>query len=924
MKQRTAFEEQVDDVVRKYFLDQEPTEEEVRAFYERTFDGMAGFLPGAPQDREASIDSMVEQYCSELAITKKIGFAFVDEETKPWLRDAEEDILENRGGWYYWERYKKYLISDKRWSPAAVRSVDKDTYAILDNMADPKPEVHFERRGLVVASVQSGKTANYIGLITRAADVGYKIIIVMAGVYNVLRSQTQARIEEGFVGFNIVNNQREPVGVGLESNPRPPVVGTTRDKDFSKNRADTLMGIQSRQFDDPILFVIKKNSSSLKNVLEWLKSNASPEDPLLLIDDEADNASINVRYKRDKRDDEPTRINGQIRSILNYFDRKCYVGYTATPYANILIDPYIDTKEYKKDLFPKSFIYTLEESSDYFGATKVFDDYDSDHPEHLRYIYDIDDILPAKHGSGTRVDTIPESMKEAIRTFIVATAIRTLRGDGDEHSTMMINVSPYTAPQESVEVLVEEYLKELQNSILVYAQLSTDMALRASSNLRDLHDTWKREYSHLADGLGWREVQHALRDATKFMHVVSINTRSNDVLDYEHQTEHVIAVGGYRLSRGLTLEGLVVSYYSRNAKAYDALMQMARWFGYRPGYEDLCRIWMSEKAAGWYKFVADSTDDLFDELRDMRQVNRTPQNYGLKIRQSPDSLIVTARTKMGTGEKGEAPIDLNNGFVETIAFERDAETISSNKAAVQVLLERIKRCPSCMREGEYLFRRVPVEYIEKFLNEYTNEDAYSPKSQKAPVLDYINDRKIDGELNIWDVYIAHGNGDEVCLSSSVSVPYEIRYPGSNTNDTCLVVGEKNRLSSRGIEKEGLSEKQVKKAKEDFDRDHYRENDKKKNPSDIYYRRYRKTPLLVIHPVSMGFSIDSEESREKAKLARWPSIDHREEAYGWSISFPYTDKQTKPVAYVYNQVAIKNIKLEFEEDTDDDYADDSEY
>lgn len=914
MSSRTELEELVDANARTHFIGQEPTEEQVRDYYTMIYGALEPCYSDVPQDRKVAIDSLVEQYCSELAITKKIGFSYVDEETKPWLRDAEDDIQ-----WYYWERYKKYLISDKRWSKAAVSSVERDTYRILDNMADPQSEIPFDRRGLVVASVQSGKTANYIGLITRAADVGYKIIIVMAGVYNVLRSQTQARIEEGFVGFNIVNNQRELVGVGKRSNPKPPVVCTTRDKDFSKSRADTLMGIQSRQLDDPILFVVKKNASSLKNVLEWLRSNASPEDPLLLIDDEADNASINVKYKRDKRDGDPSRINGQIREILNFFDRKCYVGYTATPYANILIDPDVE-----HDIFPKSFIYTLEESSDYFGATKVFDDYDNSHPKHLRYIYDIDDILPAKHGSGTRVDAIPESMKEAIRTFILATAIRTLRGDGDEHSSMMINVSPYTEPQQSVAMLVEEYLKKLQNSIQAYAQLSADVAPRVSPDLRDLQATWKREYEHLADGFGWEEIQHVLRDATKSMHVVSINTRSNGVLDYESQIEHVIAVGGYRLSRGLTLEGLVVSYYSRNAKAYDALMQMARWFGYRPGYEDLCRIWMSEKAAGWYKFVADSTDDLFDELRDMRQVNRTPQNYGLKIRQSPDSLIVTARTKMGTGEKGEAPIDLNNGFVETIAFERDAETISSNKAAVQVLLERIERCPSCMREGKYLFRRVPVEYIEKFLNEYTNEDAYSPKSQKAPVLDYINDRKIDGELNIWDVYIAHGNGDEVCLSSSVSVPYEIRYPGSNTNDTCLVVGEKNRLSSRGIEKEGLSEKQVKKAKEDFDRDHYRENDKKKNPSDIYYRRYRKTPLLVIHPVSMGFSIDSEESREKAKLARWPSIDHREEAYGWSISFPYTDKQTKPVAYVYNQVAIENIKLEFEEDTDDDYADDSEY
>ena len=916
MGSRTEFEDQVDDVVRKHFIDQDPTEDEVRNFYEATYDGFATFYPGVPQDREAAIDSLVEQYCSELAITKKLGFAYMDEETKPWLRDAEDDIQENRGGWYYWGRYKNYLIKQKHWVKSAVYSIEKDTREILDLMADPKSEIPFERRGLVVASVQSGKTANYIGLISRAADVGYKIIIVMAGVYNVLRSQTQARLEEGFVGFNIVNRERVPVGVGLGE--KSPVVCTSRDQDFNKSRADALMYIQADQTDSPFLFVIKKNSNSLKQVYEWLKINAKPDYPLLLIDDEADNASINVRYKRDKRDEEePTRINGQIRSILNLFNRRCYVGYTATPYANILIDPDVDNDEFKRDLFPRSFIYTLEESSDYFGADEVFDDYDDVHPEHLRYIHDIDDILPAKHKSDTVVQTIPDSMKEAIRTFILATAIRSLRGDGDEHSTMMINVSPYKAPQGAVASCVKDYLDDLRCSIDANAQRAASTALRNSSNLRNLKTTWQKEYSRLKDGIGWEEVQHALWDAVKTMHVVTINSGSNQFLDYEHQTEHVIAVGGYRLSRGLTLEGLVVSYYSRNAKAYDALMQMARWFGYRHGYEDLCRIWMSEKSAGWYKFVADSTDDLFDELRDMRQVNRTPQNYGLKIRQSPDSLIVTARSKMGTGTKVKAPIDLNNGFVETIAFERDKNVISENKNAVRTFLERIEQCSSCKRGEDYTFSNVPVNFIEEFLNNYVNEDARSPKSQKDPVLDYINDRKIDGELKTWDVYIAHGAGDEVTLSPSVSVHYEIRYPGSNTSDSCLIVGEKNRLASRDIDKKGLSENQIKRAEEEF----YKDHDESKNPSGLYYRRYRRSPLLVIHPVCFGFKPEAEDGEEKAKAAKWPSLVHREYAYGWSISFPYTDKQTKTVAYVYNQVAMDNIKADYEEDTDDDYADD---
>ena len=666
---KNEFIEQIDNSVRQHFAGVEgvPEESEVRAMYEQLYDAFIGIPVYAQMggDRNSIIDALVQQYCSELYITKKFGFAIKGEDVKPWLNEAE-DTIEGQNGWFYWARYKKYLMYTKHWSRSTVRTIERDTWNVLDLMANPAVEAGFERRGLVVASVQSGKTANYIGLICRAADAGYRIIIVMAGVHNVLRNQTQARLEDGFTGFNIVEQQSiEAVGVGLDSGTRRPIACTSREADFNKKRASALKGIQTAHTNEPWLFVIKKNSSSLKQVYEWLRDNASPDDQLLLIDDEADNASINGKYKRERREDEPTRINGQIRNILNYFTRKCYVGYTATPYANILIDPDIDTDKFGKDLFPSSFIYTLEESSDYFGAEKVFGDIDDDKPKHLRYIEDIDTILPPKHKSYFQVDTLPESLKEAIRTFLLALTIRTLRGDGDEHCTMMINVSPYKQPQKSVAWIVEDYLKELKNTAKSYGSLEAARAIKLSDDLAALNATWRDEYE-AATEFSWAEMQAALFDAIRTIHVVSINTDSTETLEYEFHTEHVIAVGGYRLSRGLTLEGLIVSYYSRNAKAYDALMQMARWFGYRSRYEELCRVWMSEKAAGWYKFVADSTADLFDELRNMRQVQRTPKNYGLRIRQSPDSLIVTARNKMGTGTKLTAPIDLNNGFVETI------------------------------------------------------------------------------------------------------------------------------------------------------------------------------------------------------------------------------------------------------------------
>lgn len=623
--------------------DKIPEEADVLYAFSQLYDALSFAFPIAKQcNKNEIVSKLVKRYCSELTIKKKLGFEFKDEDSRPWLSEVEDSI-----DWFYWNRYKQYLVRDKKWAQAAVKSIDRDGRNILDLMANPLKDESFTRRGLVVASVQSGKTANYIGLVCRAADAGYRIIIVMAGVHNVLRNQTQARLEDGFTGFNIENRKVEPVGVGNRNQARRPIACTSREADFSTSRADALKGIQTVQANEPFLFVVKKNSKSLQQVYEWLKSNGDQNDPLLLIDDEADNASINGKYKLEKRENEPTKINGQIRNLLNLFNKACYVGYTATPFANVLIDPSVDSDEYGKDLFPSNFIYTLEESSDYFGAKKVFGDYDEPTHKHLRFIDDADDVLPAKHKSSFEPSMLPLSLKAAIRTFVLATTIKTLRFGTNFHSTMMVNVSPYKKPQNCMRNLVEDYLIDLNTAAKSYGALSPEDALEASPHLRDLKTTWELEYADC--GFGWSEIQPCLYDPD--YHVLSINTDSGDALDYENRNERVIAVGGYRLSRGLTLEGLTVSYYSRNARAYDALMQMARWFGYRPQYEDLCRVWMTDQAAGWYKYVADSTENLFDQLRSMRQVKRTPKNYVLKIRQSPDALTVTARNKMGAGQK---------------------------------------------------------------------------------------------------------------------------------------------------------------------------------------------------------------------------------------------------------------------------------
>lgn len=915
----------VDRLVREKFGKREdlPTEDEVRAEYREFFGVFSNAMDFPDHLENEVVDDLVHSFLIELEVTKAVGSALVDGETRPWLNAANESI-ENEFGWFYWNRYEEYLRTELKWNEASVRSLAKDTWNVLDLMADPLGSDSFDRRGLVVASVQSGKTANYTGLITRAADAGYKVIIVLAGIHNGLRDQTQQRIEEGFSGIDISKTPPVPVGVGgskfVRSTSRRPLMFTSRENDFSKARANALMTLQTKDSPEPIVFVIKKISNSLKQVREWINENAERDDALLLIDDEADNASINVRYRKNgNEEDNPTRINGQIRKILSFFNKRCYVGYTATPFANILIDPDVDDESHGSDLFPRSFIYTLEESSDYFGARKVFEDFEKPIPKHLRRLHDISDILPPNHKSDSEFPALPSSLEEAVRTFIVASAIRSLRGDGEKHSTMMVNISPYTGPQKRTEFLLHKYVESLRQDIRSYSGLGSDIAKRSSETIEDLFQTWNREYSHLAD-VGWDDILKNLPSIAKRLATVLVNSRTNDILEYGEEPKCIIAVGGYRLSRGLTLEGLIVSYYSRNARAYDALMQMARWFGYRPRFEDLVRVWMSEENAGWYAFVAKATEELMQEFRRMHQLRRTPKDFGLKIRQSPDSLMVTARNKIGTGEFVPVSIDPSGKLVETIALLRDPETVESNRQAIATLLVNVSHCRDESAPG-ILYRHVPYADVLEFLSDFQNDDVNSPNSSSTMVSEYIERRLSDGELEDWDLHIAQGSLESREFIPRLSVRFEQRYPGDRTSANSVVIGSKNRLSSRGIDKVGLNQEQIKDAEESF----YQSNDANKSVSDVAYREKRPRPMLVLHPLSMEYSQKQIEERrgpqgDRLTIQSWPSLDHSEVNYGWSISFPRSNYPSTSVNYVLNSTALREMfgSYEGDEDEDDQY------
>ena len=565
-----------------------PTPEAIRGYV----DQLRRSFPGVT-DEEAQ--RLVHEFETVHGVTMRDGAAFKETGFEPWLEDA-------RLAWdpYYWDRYKRFLVK-QGFSAHVLATMDRVTDRILGFLENPAREGAWDRRGMVMGHVQSGKTANYTGVVCKAADARYRVIVIIAGIHNNLRNQTQRRIDEGLVGFDSTGGLKNTlpgttvVGVGHFDARRWPCVFTSTVRDFNKAIADGV-GIPLQNLKEPAVFVIKKNTSTLRNLIEWLtahnarRGTSTVREPMLLIDDEADNASINIRY----RQDEVSRINGQIRQLLRLFDRSCYVGYTATPFANIFIDPDSDDAMLGDDLFPRDFIVSLDPPDNYFGATRVFMD---DAKRIIRHVDDHADALPLKHPTDHRVTGLPVTLETAVRAFVAARAIRLVRGQSGQHNSMLVNVSRLVSVQAQVRNEIHMLVDRIRSSVRVNGAKRPAQAVR-DPEIAALRRVFDEQYADTC-GASWPDVQAQLHASVGPINVVEVNSRSSGSLDYPgHESSglNVIAVGGFSLSRGLTLEGLVVSYFLRNSMMYDTLLQMGRWFGYRPGYDDLCRVWMPEEA----------------------------------------------------------------------------------------------------------------------------------------------------------------------------------------------------------------------------------------------------------------------------------------------------------------------------------------
>ena len=768
---------------------------------------------------------------------------------KKWLNAIKGDL-----DWFFWIRYEKYLLHDKNWSPALIAALNTTSDKILDLTGDPNSTESFSRRGLIIGEVQSGKTVTYTALCAKAADAGYKIIIVLTGMLEDLRRQTQARLDLEFAGrksqFFLSKNaprKNKFIGVAKYGQEKSIPQFTSVDSDFKAATLDNLQ-LGLKNLNGTVLFVLKKNKSILENLIAWLNQSVeygetTIKHSLLLLDDEADNASINTNDP----DAEPTAINNCIRKILKLFNQTTYIGVTATPFANIFINPFDEQGMLNDDLFPKDFIYALDVPNNYIGAEKIFDG--DGYKNFLvkiepEYNPDVELCFPKNHRINLKIKNLPESLCEAMDYFLLVNAIRDLRGDKKTHRTMLIHVSRFTNVHAQIHSLVEVRLMEIANALQSFAALAVDEAERSSLCIKNLHKVFNKHGLEKICGVSWEKILHDyLRKAVAPVQVGLRNSSKAHSFYYERDPDglRVIAIGGNSFTRGLTLEGLCVTYFYRNSKAYDTLMQMGRWFGYRPNYDDLCRLWTSQEIIDWYGYIANVSNELKGEISLMERFGRTPKDFGLKVRRHPDTLMITAPNKMRVGEKIEWPVELSKVLIETPRLINDGKILSENKNRILEFIDGLKRFTR-LEDSNFknLWRGVPKNLIANLILGFKIErwEKYQPQ----PISEYIM-TKMDDEL--WDVVIPEGNGneyDELKLGGEKFIIKPVVRSVLVEEEQIKIGGQNLQVSNPGMTRAGLTKKEIKQAEDEF---HALPRNKNKSPSENVYLIHGRRPLLAI-------------------------------------------------------------------------------
>lgn len=637
----------------------------------------------SPLELPIILDEFLTRITAKYGRTKHIEEPFI-----PWLHLIKDNIT-----WNYWNTYKESLLNNGGFSGEAIKSLDESTFEILSLLFNPKDitTTKTNRRGLVVGNVQSGKTANYIGLVAKSLDVGFKTVFIITGVHEVLRTQTYNRIvsELGTAGIRYY---------------------TSEDDDFRGLQSKLKTDLDSSE--DKHIFIVKKNTKVLRNINDFLSNNHIDKiaSPMMFIDDEADNASINTKDIED-----PTRTNAGIREILARFMQKAYVGYTATPYANVFIQKEITHSSYEDDLFPKDFIVALPINTQYCGL----DTYRGTESTTLYKILEKENEL--------------DQLFLSIEMFLLSTAIRYARKDID-HNSMLIHISSrILAHKETVDV-VKEYIDKLKNELY---NPNKSLFLR----LKQLfHNEYQQKSKLLKPDLcdKWEIIEKEISKVLLLIEVIMVNSEGDNLV-YNEIPKTYIIIGGSKLSRGLTLEGLTISFFDRNSKQFDTLMQMGRWFGYKKKFIDVCRVIADEAVIKNFDNIGESDQYLRDEIELIRNKNITPKDYAVKVL-GHYNLLPTSRNKMKTVYKFGG---LSGKTRETLKFNEFSNISIINKYLEDISITKL---PLTFKDN-LLWLDVEFESIRKFMKIYNFHPEESNMNLDV-ILKYIEQFHKDSKFNV--------------------------------------------------------------------------------------------------------------------------------------------------------------------------------
>ncbi|MEG2832230.1 MAG: Z1 domain-containing protein [Bacilli bacterium] len=822
----------------------------------------------------------------------------------------------------YWERFRMHLLRNENFSNSVVDTLDATTDEIMDLLGNPKSLEGFSRKGLVIGDVQSGKTSTYTALINKAADAGYRVVILLTGTIEKLREQTQKRLDAGFVGLDsnafIKDKNKIFCGVGDFNGNISGWSITSTTSDFNTKAANQFVGRLSG-ITDPVLFVLKKNKSVLEQLERWLRVFNAENDvistPMLLIDDEADNASVNTR----KDEDNPTAINACIRKLLKLFTKSNYVAFTATPFANIFINPDSDHEMLDDDLFPRHFIYALEPPTNYIGARNIFSN-QGEYNYMLKNNDDCEEYLPEGHKKDFVPSGLPVSLKVAIASFFISNTIRDLRGSYNSHRTMLINISRFINVQEKVLIEIDSYVRNLKRVVRNYSHMGNEAMNH--KEIVFIKEVYNNHYKNLTDRdlqgedrFSWDEILYALNDAIAPIIIRTVNggnaQKNLNYDEYEKTGLRLIAIGGYSLSRGLTLEGLMISYFYRNSKMYDTLMQMGRWFGYRPHYADLCRIWMSDQSTSWYEFISEASDELKQQVKKMMNLNLTPEDFGLGVRKDCNALFVTAVNKMRYTKDIQQVMSLNGTVVETPYLSLLPELNNKNYEVIEQWINSLFDNGYKIANNSNLaldkpqFLNVSSEYIIELLQNFTSH-SYNLKFRPESIIDSIKNDK-DAILKSWDVVIATGNcSDSYNIGNLKNInPVSRSFTVNEKINAIQVSGSKLRLGAVNFAKGGLTKEKSLIIEREALKSRTSNKGKSLNQDEYFNSGEIRNPLLIIYPVKLIANFKNNDTGKE-------EIDHDKQKIidknplllmGLAVGVP-SIKGNKPITFNYTINLVK--------------------